>query len=133
MTIFESWISRIAGGVTSDPESHSVATSPYPSTSIDAHEQAWQYLTNRAVPQHEFPSLIKKIFSSRKTTDMVRRLQADDAQAFVDVIDKVRYHVSRFREWVGSLFFHPPMFYRLGIGQTRSHIKHPKKMCEIVV
>jgi len=28
---------------------------------------------------------------------MVRRLQAGDAQAFVDAMDKVRYHVPRFR------------------------------------
>jgi len=79
-----------------DPTQHTDHP-PHPSTRIDTYEQAWQRLISRAVPQHELPSLVREIFSNKKTTDMVKRLQAGDAQAFVDVVDEVRSHTLCFR------------------------------------
>ena len=61
-------------------------------TTIDSYEQAWQRLISRAVPQDELPSLIETIFSDRRRTDMVDRLQGSDAQAFIDVVDGVCQH-----------------------------------------
>ena len=62
-----------------------------------SYEQAWQQLIRSTIPQDELPSLIKAIFSDSKTTEMVKRLQGSDAQAFIDTIDQVRHHVLRFR------------------------------------
>jgi hypothetical protein len=51
-------------------------------------------LISGAVPQDERASLIEVIFSSRNATDMVRLLQGSAVQAFIDVVDEVRYHPS---------------------------------------
>jgi hypothetical protein len=51
-------------------------------------------LINDTVPQAERASLIEASFSSRNVTDMVHRLRGSDVQAFIDVIDEVRYHSS---------------------------------------
>ena len=59
---------------------------------INSYNQAWQRLVSGTVPQDELASLIEMIFSSKKTTDMVDRLQGDDAQTFIDMIDTVWRH-----------------------------------------
>lgn len=71
-----------------DPARHT-DDSPGPSATADFHEQAWQRLISRAVPRDELPSLIETIFSDRKATEAVDRLQGSDTQAFIDVIDRV--------------------------------------------
>lgn len=60
-----------------------------PHIHIDSHEQALQCLINRAVSQVELPSLIEKIFSDWKVTEIVDCLQQNDMQVFIDVIDGV--------------------------------------------
>ena len=72
-----------------------------PSATIDSYEQAWQRLISRTVPEDELPSLIETIFSNRKRTDMVDRLQLSDAQAFVDIIDGVSHQDLYFQGIVG--------------------------------
>ena len=47
-------------------------------------------LIRRAFALHEFPFLIKAIFSSKNEGDAIRHLLEDDAQIFVNVIDEVR-------------------------------------------
>ena len=51
-------------------------------------------LISGAVPQGERALLLEAIFSSRNVTDMVRRLQGNGAQTFIDVVDEVRYRTS---------------------------------------
>jgi len=84
-----------------DPAQHT-GDPPDPPIAIDSHEQAWQNLINRTTPQDELPSLIETVFSGRKTTDMVDSLQGRDAQAFIDVIDKVRDRARYSEEAVDS-------------------------------
>jgi hypothetical protein len=68
------------------------APSPDPSVTPDSYAQAWQRLINGAVPQDEFASLIGTILSNEKAINMVDRLQGNDVQAFIDVIDTVWHH-----------------------------------------
>ena len=70
---------------------------PGPSIVTDFRERALQRLISRTVPKDELPPIIEAIFSSRKTTDMIDRLQESDAQAFIDVIDEVRHQTLYFR------------------------------------
>jgi hypothetical protein len=51
-------------------------------------------LISGVVPQGERASLIEAIFWSRKVTEIVRPLRGSDAQAFIDVVDGVRYRSS---------------------------------------
>ena len=69
---------------------------PDPSIAVDSHKQAWRQLISRIIPQDELPPLIETIFSDRKAINMADRLQASDAQALIDVMDRVRHHVSYF-------------------------------------
>ena len=87
----------------------------HPSTTID-YEQAWQRLTSHPVLQDELPSLIKTIFSDKRGTDMITRLSGDDAPAFLDTIDEVRYHTCRFQGRVGLLPSQPCASPWSGIG-----------------
>jgi hypothetical protein len=48
-------------------------------------------LISGAVPQGERASIIETVFLSRKAIDMVRYLRGSNAQAFIDVVDEVRY------------------------------------------
>lgn len=77
-----------------------------PSIPIGSHEQAWRQLISRPVPQDELPSLIEMISSDRKTIEMVDCLQGSDAQAFINVIDGVRYHTLPPRDWFFSNLLH---------------------------
>jgi hypothetical protein len=61
---------------------------PDPST-LDPDDQALQRLISGTVPQSELASLIETIFSNKKVTDIVHRLQGSDFQTFIDVIDEV--------------------------------------------
>lgn len=45
-------------------------------------------MIRRAFTLHELPSLVEAIFSSKGEADATRRLQGDDAQVFIDVIDE---------------------------------------------
>jgi hypothetical protein len=48
-------------------------------------------LISGAVPQGERASIIETVFLSRKAIDMARHLRGNNAQAFIDVVDEVRY------------------------------------------
>ena len=85
-----------------DPSRHSLARNmdlpPDPSVVLDSHNQALQRLISRAVPQNELASFIGTVFSDRKVTDLLGRLRGSEVQAFIDVIDKVRYQ-TRLPPW----------------------------------
>ena len=68
---------------------------PDPSIAIDSQEQAWQRLITYGVLRSELPSLIETVFSGRET-DVVNRLRASDAQAFIDTMDEVHHHTPYF-------------------------------------
>jgi hypothetical protein len=61
---------------------------PDPST-LDPDNQALQRLISRTAPRSELASLIETIFPNKKVADIVDRLQDDDAQTFINVIDEV--------------------------------------------
>ena len=50
---------------------------------------AWKRLTDRPLTKEDCVSLITDIFSDRSEIETVKRLRGDDAQTFVDVMDKV--------------------------------------------
>ena len=52
---------------------------------------AWKCLIDRRLTSDERVSLIRDIFSDHNDTTAVVRLRGDDAQSFVDVIDKVLF------------------------------------------
>jgi hypothetical protein len=79
------------------------------------------------VPENERISLIEVIFSSRKVTDMVRRLRESDAQAFINVVDEVRYRSSFPKRWPIDFVL------TLGTGEPRSRTKDPEEMPEAAV
>ena len=56
---------------------------------------AWKRLIDRPPTSGERISLITYIFSDRDETETVRRLVGSDAQAFVDVVDKVTSPVTQ--------------------------------------
>jgi hypothetical protein len=51
---------------------------------------ACRRLIRHAFAPHELPSLVEAIFSSKDESGIVRCLNGDDAQIFIDVIDEVR-------------------------------------------
>ena len=53
---------------------------------------AWRQLINPALTTRERVSVNMAIFSDRDEVDIIERLCGNDAQTFVDVIDKVRLH-----------------------------------------
>jgi len=77
------------------------------STTTDSYEQAWQRLISHSVPQDELLLLLETIFSDKKRTDMVKRLQVSDAQAFIDIIDEVS-HWALYSQGIVSLFITQP-------------------------
>jgi hypothetical protein len=68
------------------------APSPDPSVTLESYAQAWQRLISGAVPQDEIASLIGTILSNEKAINVVDRLQGNDVQTFIDVIDAVWHH-----------------------------------------
>lgn len=69
-------------------------------------------MISHAVPQGELPSLIEAIFSDEETINMVECLQGNDAQAFIDVIDEVRYRALSPKN--GLIYITQP--FTLGVG-----------------
>jgi len=84
------------------------------STTTDPYEEAWQRLISHSVPQGELLLLIETIFSDKKRTDMVKRLQVSDAQAFVDIIDEVSHWVIYSQGIVGLLITQPSTLSGIG-------------------
>ena len=60
---------------------------------------AWKRAVELPLASHEQISLITDIFSDRDEIEAVKRLYGDDAQTFVDVIDKVPPHSLVSEEW----------------------------------
>jgi len=61
---------------------------------VDREPPAWKRLVTYALEAQERVSLITDIFSEQDEPEAVEHLRGEDAQAFVDVIDKVRSHIS---------------------------------------
>ena len=62
---------------------------PPDTSTLDPDNRALQRLISRTVPRSELPSLIETIFSNKKVTDLLDRLQDDDCQTFIDVMYEV--------------------------------------------
>jgi len=74
-------------------------------------------------------SLIESVFSSKNGIKMVRGLQEDDAQSFVDVIDEARSSSIRHDKIPGIKIDDTFTFCTLGtVKLTRSFTTDPKKM-----
>lgn len=56
---------------------------------LDSDKRALQHLINGAVPQDELAFLIESIVSNVKPATIVEYLRGSDAQAFIEVMDKV--------------------------------------------
>jgi len=52
---------------------------------------AWKRLVDRSLTADKRVSLIKIVLSDRNETDVIKCLQRDDAQSFIDVVDEVLY------------------------------------------
>ena len=52
---------------------------------------AWKRLVDRSLTADKRASLIKIVLSDRSETDVIKCLQKDDAQSFIDVVDEVLY------------------------------------------
>ena len=50
---------------------------------------AWKRLIDRPLTTNECMSLIAEILSDRSEVEAIKRLSTDEAQSFVDVLDKV--------------------------------------------
>ena len=57
----------------------------------DSGGLALRRLVSRVVLQDELPSVIETIVSNMNATDIVKRLQGNDTQTFVDILDEVGY------------------------------------------
>ena len=64
---------------------------PGPPTAISPDEEVLRRLTSHSFSQDELPSLLKMVFSSKESTNMVHRLQRDDARVMVNILEKVRH------------------------------------------
>ena len=85
------------------------------------HEQAWQRLINRTVPQDELPLLVETIFLDGKAAGTINQLQRSDAQVFINVMDWVRHNFLPFR---GISQFIPPTFHTLLVRRWIISISH---------
>ena len=63
----------------------------------------WERLINRPLPTEESISLVEAIFSDPNETEAVKQLCGHDAQAFVDLIDKVLFRLPSQQTRLGSL------------------------------
>ena len=69
-----------------------------PSLILDTDKRSLvRRLIGRAVSEGEFVSLIEAIFSGRRVSDIVGCVEGNEAQAFIDAMDKVRHHISHLR------------------------------------
>ena len=92
----------------------------------DSDRRALQRLVSGATPQDELAPLIETIVSDLKADNIVKLLQASNAQMFIDVMDNVCATLFSAR---GSLL----IILFIGAGQPRIHTANPQQMCEIVV
>lgn len=74
---------------TGKSETKTQSTSQITPSQPPSLEDILQHLTGSGVPQGSPPSLIAKIASNLKVTDIVQRLQRSDARTFIDGIDQV--------------------------------------------
>jgi len=54
---------------------------------------AWKELISHPLTMDKRISMIAAIFSDRNQAKMVERLDGDDAQIFIDVVDEVSLHI----------------------------------------
>lgn len=81
---------------------------PDPPIPVGSQEQVWRRLIARTVPRDELPSTIEAILSERET-NVIDLLTGGDAQAFIDIMDEVRYHTPYFREMADLLDLLPSL------------------------
>ena len=74
------------------PSGHGVLVPAEPGP--DSGEQALQRLIGGTTSQDEVASLVEAVILSRKANDEIGNLQRNDAQATIDVLDKVPSHLS---------------------------------------
>ena len=60
---------------------------------VDISPPAWKQLISPTLAIHKRIPLIESIFSDLDEVEVVGHLRGDDAQAFVDVINEVSFHV----------------------------------------
>jgi len=64
-----------------------------PAKSLPSDERALHRLISGPRPQSELASLIEAVFSSREAIGLADSLQESEAQAFIDVLHEVRFHL----------------------------------------
>jgi len=101
-----------------------------PPIPVSSQEQAWRRLVARTVPHDELPSVIEAVLSGRET-NVVDLLTGSDAQAFIDIMDEVRYTLLFPRRGQFTPPF--PTFFCSGTERARSHIAYPKEMRRSVI
>ena len=72
----------------------------------DSGEQALQRLISGATSQDEVASLVEAVLLSGKAIDEIGNLQRNDAQAIIDILDKVPSHLSICEELVDFDYVH---------------------------
>jgi hypothetical protein len=63
----------------------------------DFRRQAQQRLMNRSFSRGELSSFLETVFLNREWTHIIQRPQGGNAQAIVDILDEVLYHVLDFQ------------------------------------
>ena len=81
---------------------------------LESDKRALQRLVNRAILQDELPSVIGTIVSNMESTDIVKCLQASEAQTFIDVIDEACHHpIQPLGDWfIDPRFDSPILLFR---------------------
>ena len=75
---------------------------------FDSHGQALQRLVSRSVPQDELSSVIETVVSNVSAAGIVKYLQGNDAQTFVDIMDLAcHYAISSLNKWFIDLLSNP--------------------------
>jgi len=102
-------------------------------TFLNFDTPAFGFLIRRAFGPHELPLLIHVVFSSRDESDIIHCLRSgDDAQTFVDVIDKVCFTFARHCETkLADNDTQTPC--PLGTGCGRTFATSPEEMPQVVV
>ena len=76
---------------------------------LDSDKGALQHLVNHATVQDELPSVIETIVSNMKAAEIVKCLQGDEVQVFIDVVDEARRHpIDSLRDWFIDPCLNPP-------------------------
>ena len=68
------------------PIVHTAQGSPIP---VESHKPAWERLISHGLLPQEATSLIEEILTSKDEVNLIRDLRGDDAQTFIDALDKV--------------------------------------------